>query len=274
MALYSRPRNTRLLVVTLVMVSLLTITVDFRGGESGPLEAAGRASLSIVGAVQEAVASVVRPIAGFFSGIARAGSLQSENRELRGRVGELERQLAQRAALQRENERLTALLRLKPSLGLDGVAARVIGESLDNFEWSITIDKGSLSGVKKNMPVVTGEGLVGRVVQVAPNAAKVELILDPESGVAGRLANSRETGLVVGQRDRDLRMELVDSDVPVAPNEQVVTSGYQGGIFPPNVVIGYVSEVSGGPGSVTKSISVRPAVDFSSLEVVLVVTQA
>jgi rod shape-determining protein MreC len=272
MALYGRARRTRLVVVSLVMASLVTITVDYRGGEAGPLAAAGRAALSVVGALQDGVSRVLDPVASWFSGIVRVGSLKEENERLRQQVRELQQERARLMAIELENRQLRDLLDLRGSLGFRGVTARVVGESVSNFEWSVTIDAGSSDGVRKDMAVLSGEGLVGRVVEVAPNTSVVQLIIDPDSAVAARLVNSGETGLVEGNRNQDLRMELVNPDVEVLPDEQVVTSGYQGGLYPPGILIGYVSHVLSQPGMLTKLVAVRPAVDFSSLSFVLVVT--
>lgn len=273
MALYSRPRNTRLLVVSLVMLSLITITIDYRGGDSGPLELAGKGTLSVVGAMQGAVRKVVHPVSAFFSGLAHIGSLKDENARLQEEVRKLEAERAQTITLQRQNEQFRKLLDLQNALSLKGVSASVIGESIGNFEWSITIDRGSTSGIRRDMAVISGDGLVGHVDEVAPNASKVLLVIDPRSSVAGRLAGSGETGLVVGQTDKnDLRMDLVNPQTEVAPDEEVLTSGYQGGLYPPGIPIGVTSHVFTNPGSLTKTISIRPVVDFSALEFVIVVT--
>jgi rod shape-determining protein MreC len=274
MALYSRPRNTRLLVISLVMASLLTITVDYRGGDSGPLEVAGQGALSVVGAVQAGVSRVMRPVSDFFSGLANVGSLRAENEALKEQVRGLQAEVGQSVSDARVTRELMELLNLKEQLRLKStVAASVIGESVGNLEWYITIDKGSSSGVRVDMAVVSGDGLVGRVVDVAPNASTVQLIIDPGAAVAGRLASSGETGLIVGQRQRDLTMDLVNPAAKVFPNEQVLTAGYQGGLYPPEIPVGFVSHVYTQPGSLTKTIAIRPAVNFSALEFVLVVTE-
>src|SRR5712691_6900867 len=200
MALYSRPRNTRLLVVSLVMASLLTITVDYRGGQRGPLEAAGQGALQVVVALQSGVSKVVGPIGSFLSGIAHIGSLRSENEALKAKVRALETRQANVLSDKRIIQELTHLLKLTTDLQLTGVTGRVVGYGVSNFEWSATIDRGSTDGVQVDDPVVSGEGLVGHVIQVAPHACKVQLIIDPQSAVAGRLASSGETGLVQGQR--------------------------------------------------------------------------
>jgi rod shape-determining protein MreC len=271
-ALYRRARSTRLLVFSLVMLSLVTITVDYKGGREGPFEVAGRGALAIVGSMQQAVSRVLHPIGAFFSGLAHVGSLESENRRLRARIRELERQTHTSISTERELEQALALLNLQKQHQLTGVAARVIGLSVSNFEWTITIDHGSSSGIEPNMPVISGDGLVGHVIQIAPGQSTVMLILDPDSAVAARLSSSGETGLVVGRRDQDLRMELVNPEANVIPNEQVVTSGYQGGLYPPEIPVGIVSHIFRNTGSLSATISVHPSVDFSALEFVSVVT--
>lgn len=256
------------------MASLVTITIDFRGGQSGPLELAGKTALSVIGPMQDAVSKVFHPVASFFGGLARVGSLESENRRLTAEIERLRQATGTTVSTQRELERLQRLLDLEENLGLTGITATVIGASPSNFEWAVTINRGSADGVKTNLPVVAGEGLVGLVTEVALHWSTVQLIIDPRSSVAGRLASSGETGLVTGQRGNPLIMDLVNPDVKVPANEPVVTSGYQGGLYPPEIPIGFVSSVYARPGSLTKSILVRPAVDFSSLEVVEVVLRA
>jgi rod shape-determining protein MreC len=274
MAVIRRARSTRLLVVSLVMASLITITIDFRGGQSGPLELAGRAALTVIGPLQDAVSRVMGPVASFLSGLARIGSLEEENRRLQAEIEQLEQLAGQRVSMERELTRLRRLLDLNDQLGVTGVAASVIGRSPSNFEWSITINVGSAEGVKRGHPVVSGEGLVGRVTQVSLHWSSVELLIDPHASVAARLAGSGETGLLTGQREDPLTMDLVNPDAKVAAGEQVLTSGYDGGLYPPGILIGFVALVYTTPGSLEKSIQVRPAVDFTSLEVVEVVLKA
>lgn len=273
MALYSRPRNTRLLVVSLVMASLLTITVDYRGGEKGPLEAAGQGALQVVVALQSGVSAVIRPIGAFLSGIAHIGSLRSENEALKKKIKALEARASQSISDKRIIQEQAKLLKLREALQIKNWAAgRVVGESFNNFEWSVSVNVGSGAGVEINDPVVSGDGLVGHVIEVAPNACVVQLIIDPDSAVAGRLASSGETGLIVGQRSRPLTMDLVSSNASVVINDQVVTSGYQRGLYPPEIPIGHVSHVFSRPGSLTTTIEISPAVNFSALDRVLVLT--
>lgn len=277
MALSSRTRSARLLVVLLVSASLVTITLDYRQGPRGPLATAGDAALAAVSPLQEAVSKVTKPIGSFFSTLVRLPSIRAENEDLRARVAELEAQVATSADLAARVQQLEALLGLREDLGsLRTVGAQVIANSVSNLEWTITIDKGSSDGVAVDMPVVAPAGLVGHVVRVAPDSAIVRLIIDPDSAVAARLDVSRATGLLEGQGQRDLRMRLVDPATEVQPGERVVTAGYRipgvgGGLYPPGILIGSVSRVIDDEADLEKFVTVRPAVDFSALDVVLVV---
>ncbi|TMK76885.1 MAG: rod shape-determining protein MreC [Actinobacteria bacterium] len=272
MALSRRVRSTRLLVISLVMASLLVITVDYRGGTSGPFEVAGRALQTVVGTLQSGVSRVLQPIGSFFSGLVHIGSLQAQNHRLQQEIQDLREKAQHDTSLRRLIDEFNSLYKLQQTYGLQGVAATVIGQSVNNFQWSVTINRGSGDGIKQDMPVVSGDGLVGHVVSVTSNTSIVLLVLDPDSFVDGRLSSSGVTGGVQGERNKDLQMSLVPPDTKVFPGEQVVTSGYQSGLYPPEIPIGSVSHVYIQDGGLNKLITIRPAVDFSALEIVLVVT--
>ena len=278
MALRSRARSTRVLVVALVSISLVTITVDYREGTDGPLASLGDGALAVVSPVQEAVSKVTHPIGNFFSTLFRLPSIRRDRDVLRERVDTLETQLAEGRADQARLDELEALIGVQESLGIrvETTGAQVIANGVSNFEWTITIDKGSSDGIHENMPVVASAGLVGHVVNVGTSSSVVQLIIDPDSSVAGRLDVSRQTGLLSGEGPADLQMSLVEPTVEVAPDEHVVTAGYRiagvaESLYPPNVLIGTVSRVLDEDSATEKFLTVRPAVDFSSLSLVLVV---
>jgi rod shape-determining protein MreC len=277
-ALRSRARSTRVLVVALVSISLVTITVDYREGTDGPLASLGDGALAVVSPLQEAVSKVTHPIGNFFSTLFRLPSIRHERDVLRERVDALETQLAETRANQARLGETEALLGLQESLGqrIETTGAQVIANGVSNFEWTITIDKGSSDGIHENMPVVASAGLVGHVVNVGTSSSVVQLIIDPDSSVAGRLDVSRQTGLLSGEGPADLQMSLVEPTVEVAPDEHVVTAGYRiagvaESLYPPNVLVGTVSRVLDEDSATEKFLTVRPAVDFSSLSLVLVV---
>ena len=278
MAVRSRARSTRLLVVALVAVSLVTITIDYRDGDDGPLASMGNAALTVISPLQEVVSKVTHPIGNFFSTLFRLPSIRHERDVLRERVDALETQLSETTSDQARLADLEALFGLRESLGpkVQTMAAQVIANGVSNFEWTIEIDKGSSDGMARDMPVIASSGLVGHVVQVGANSSRVQLIIDPDSFVAGRLDVSRQTGLLSGEGNQDLQMSLVESTAEVSPDERVVTAGYRirdvaESLYPPNVLIGTVSRVLEQDAATEKFVTVRPAVDFSSLSLVLVV---
>lgn len=277
MATHGRIRSTRLLVVGLLLASLATITLDARGGESGPLAAVGRVLGGIVGPLQEGVAAVFRPVGSFFSNVFQAGSLAQ-------RVDQLEAQNERLGAAVRESQTLQSLveeyegiLDVAEEVDRDVMGATVIGESPDDFEWTVFIDKGEDDGVMEDMPVVGAAGLVGRVVRVFDTTSEVMLIIDPDSKVSARLSSTRETGLIEGQREELLRFNLVGADAEILPGETVETSGYQldegyTGLFPPGISIGDVASREESEDGVTVRVLVRPSVNFSRLDKVGVLT--
>jgi len=132
---------------------------------------------------------------------------------------------------------------------------------------------GSLQGVEIGMPVVSGgAGLVGRISQVGPRTSEVQLLTDTDSAVAALLQTSRVTGLVVGQPDSTLQMEYIPQEEQIDVGDIVLTSGL-GGVLPKGLVIGQVTEVLQMDYALFQSATVRPAIDFSRLELVLVITE-
>ena len=275
---YRRPRSTRLLVTGLIVTSLVTITVDFRGGQRGPLAAVGRVAAGVVAPLQEGVSAVFRPIGSFFTNIFRAGSIAEENARLEAALDEVAADIQYQQALEAQIRILREQLGLEEELGYDLFGATVTGGSFDqNFERTVQIDKGAADGVFVDMAVVTGRGLVGQVVSVTESTATVRLIIDHRSTVAIRLGTSRELATLQGQGEGELQLSLLDADADVQLNELVVTAvypldGVEQGKLPPDIPVGVVSRVvPDTTGFRGPTVYVRPAVDFSTLEFVSLV---
>ncbi len=282
MVTHPRPRGTRLLVVALVSLSLAIITLDYREGTTGPLAEAGRWTQTAMAPLQEAVSRVTRPVGDFFSGLAHLPSLERENTDLKNQLADLQADAAGRANVEEQLQTLTDLLGLQQQLFPEGVAALVIANGVSNFEWSITISKGSDDGIQVDQPVVAGSAitprLVGRVTQVTPSSATVELLIDQNFAVAGRISPTRATGLVQGRGEQDPEMDGIpqDTNIELTGDQpvQVFTMSYeingQHGRYPPGILIGEVSSVIQSTNALETAVTVRPAVDFSALEYVLV----
>jgi rod shape-determining protein MreC len=270
-----RPRRTRLLVVVLVSISLAVITLDYRQGPEGPLAGLGRTSISLMAPLQHAVTSITRPVGNFFVSVAHLPSLASENDRLKQELAAARTQIQQGTTQQSEVDRLQQLLDIDNSIDFPVVDALVISAGVSNFENVITIDRGSADGIAVDMPVVTGgpvgARLVGHVVGVAANACTVMLINDRNAATAARLAGTRQSGLVEGQGDADMKMTFLNEGVPVEPGAVVETNGYQDGLYPPGITIGEVSRYVPATSTTESFVFVRPAVDFSTLDYVAVV---
>lgn len=275
MVVRPKPRSTRLLVVVLVSISLAVITLDYRQGADGPLAGLGRTSISLMAPLQRAVTNVTRPIGDFFVSIAHLPSLSSDNQQLREELAATQTELTQSTSQQVDVDRLTDLLDLTNSLDFPVVNSLVISNGVSNFENIVTIDRGSADGIAIDMPVVTGGDtgprLVGRVVDVVEYASTVMLITDRGAGTAARLVGTRQSGLIEGQGDADMKMTFLNEGVPVEPGAVVETNGYQNGLYPPGITIGEVSRFVPATSTADSFVTVRPAVDFSTLDYVAVV---
>ena len=199
-------------------------------------------------------------------------NVRHENRKLKSELLALKMANSRYRELLATQERLEELLRFKQTLNLPVIPAQVIG--LDPTGWfkSIIIDKGKGAGLSLDMPVVNAFGVVGRVVSVSPNYAKVLLIIDQNSAINCLVQRSRDRGMLKGLMSEVCKLDYVVKSNDVAVGDILVTSGL-GGVFPKGLSVGQVINVKEMPGELFKDIAVMPAVDFSKLEEVLVVLE-
>lgn len=200
-------------------------------------------------------------------------STATENEELKRRVEQLELQLKNVREQASENDRLKGLLRIKEHAGYDFVAAQVIARDPSVWFNSVTIDSGSSSGIALNMPVVTGSGIVGRVVAVSPWTAQVMLITDEKAAagaVVGLLGESSAVGPIRGLGQNGLvEMRYVSGLEKVEAGDYVLTTG-QDGIYPPGLSIGQVVLVTQGSATLSHEIRIRPGAGLDKLKEVAV----
>ncbi len=273
-------RRARTLFVVLLLVSFIVITLDARSRDDSPVDPLRTAAGAVFGPLETAAATVSRPLA----------SLTDYFGDVRDLRGTNER-------LQDENDRLRSRLRAGEfvrhrALGLDRllqvgrqrderlVPAQVTAMSGgQTFSRTVTIDAGRRDGVRPDMTVLNGDGLVGRVIEATSGSATVLLIVDPDSVVGGRVGTSMELGFISGEGDvgeqARLRMELVDRVANPGHGDTVVTWGSKGGApYVAGVPIGSVRQVITSPRELSKTVIVQPYVDFSALDMVGVVVDA
>jgi rod shape-determining protein MreC len=194
--------------------------------------------------------------------------VNAENETLKRQLAEVQVQLQEQRALADRSRSLERLLELRDRLTLQTTAAEIIAASATPDFRTVTIDKGSLHGLKADMGVMSPAGVVGRVVTPTARASKVQLLIDRNAAAGVLIERSRAQGVALGSGDDRLRLEYVAETGDVVVGDVVVTSGIDN-IYPKGLVIGRVESVD--KNGAYRQIIVRPAVDFSSLEEVLVI---
>lgn len=223
---------------------------------------------TIVSPVQRATSWVSGTVGGFFSEVGSFGSRASENDRLTRRLKATELELRKAQDAVAENERLRELLNLKEKTGYEQVAARVIAR--DGSVWfnTVTISRGSSSGIALNMPVVTSSGIVGRVIAISPWTAQVMLITDEKAAagaIIGKLGESGALGSVRGLGNSGLvEMRYVSGLQKVATGDYIMTTG-QDGIYPPGLNVGEVVEVKQGTATQPHQIYIKPSARLDQL---------
>lgn len=268
-------RESRLLLVLLVAIAFALITVDLRGGERSPLDGARSGAASVLGPVENGVASAVDPVGNAISAVRDSG-------ERHNRISALERENAalkqQLGSTDRNRSRAKELDKLLKTAGAGGYGVKgaqvvAIGAA-QGFSWTVTIDAGREDGMKRDMTVLNGEGLVGRVTTVGPSTSTVLLANDPDFTVGTRLEKSSELGFATGRGDRALNVQLLNGKAKVKKGDRMVTFGSsEDKPFVPGVPVGEVTKVNRHKGDLTRTVSVRPYVGFTKLDVVGIVVE-
>ncbi len=191
--------------------------------------------------------------------------LLEENRKLLNAIAGLQE-------TQQENIRLRKLLQFEEKFKLESVAARVIAKDVSTEFRAVRINRGESSGIERNMAVITNEGIVGRVLRTTRNTADVVTMLDLLSAVDAIVERSRARGIVEGMTDEVCQLKFALRTDDIQPGDLLISSGL-GGIFPKGIPVGTVSRVNRKAFGITQDVEVRPSVDFSKLEEVLVVTK-
>jgi rod shape-determining protein MreC len=226
--------------------------------------------------VQRASTSAVEGVQGAWQNYFALQEIRQENDQLKDEVAQLRIALQRERTLAEQSRGLQDLLDLRRELPLETTAARVIGGTASPEFRTITIDKGTQDGLGPDMAVIVPEGVVGRVVQATTRAAKVQLLIDSDAAAGAQVERSRAQGVVEGTPS-GLRLNYVVGSADIAVGDRVVTSGIEGifpaaidGKYPRGFLIGHIESFRRGAGQYV-DVVVRPAVDFSALEAVLVV---
>ncbi|MBW3611240.1 MAG: rod shape-determining protein MreC [Actinobacteria bacterium] len=271
MALSRRGGRSRLTLVFLILTSITVITLDFRGEGAGLISSLRDGAADTLAPVRSAAASVLDPVGDALAGVTGYGDLEEENAALRARVAELEGSGLRGEAAQEELAEARRLLELDVAGDTPRVNARVVSTPVSNFEQTVELDQGGDDGVAVGMPVVSGAGLVGRVVGVSGSRSTVRLVTDPASAVGVRLTRSSEVAVASGEGPGvALSLDFVDAEADVDILELVVTDGLDGSAFPPDIPVGRVTMAEAAPGELQRRVEVLPVADLAQLRLVSV----
>jgi rod shape-determining protein MreC len=265
------PKTTRnrIIVICIILVCVTMVTLYVREGDTGPLHKVQNFFLDLISPLSNGFSKIFRPIKEGFVNLFHLPSLSKQKKELENEVASLRRQTQEMSEKDAEVTELKRLLKWTEDNTEQPVGADIIGQSPDNWQRLMIIDKGSSQGLKKYMSVITDEGLVGRLISVGSHSSVVQLITDSRSAIGARDVRSRETGILEGNNADDLRFTPMNEEADVQKGDIIESSG-MGGTVPSGKIIGKVTEVKKRAKGLTRLMQVTPFVSFSKLDKVVV----
>jgi rod shape-determining protein MreC len=271
---YGGEGRSRLLLIILIVTSLFLITLDLRGVKI--LDGLRSGTQNVLSPFQKAGSTVVSPFRDFFGDVTHLGRTRDEIEKLKADNARLRNQLLQRKSADAELEQLKSVLDLAGRAGYKVLAARVISQGAStSFIQTITIDAGTTSGVRQNMTVVSGEGLVGVVKESYLNSALIMLATDPDFKVGVRVAGTQQIGILSGRGSKRAELQLLDNQKIVKVGDVLLARGSTNNRpFVPGIPVGIISAVDSTAGSIAQTATVMLYPNFSALGVVSVVLSA
>lgn len=256
--------------LTLCVLLLGLLTVQARSPDRRQIGPIGSVVLTVLAPIQTGMARAARAASDTWQRYLEIGRLRVENARLRRQVEDLSRQvslLREEALASRRLEQLLGIRQVAPGRT---IAARVLARDPARWFSTLLIDRGSRDGIRRNDPVISADGVVGRVVEVTPTASRVLLISDSRSAVGVILQRSRDAGVVEGKGGATLQLNYLSRETPVRVGDVVVTSGL-GGVFPRGLVMGRVARIIREEGALMQEAVLDPAAPLDRLEELLVI---
>ncbi|MEY3803215.1 MAG: hypothetical protein RL126_359 [Actinomycetota bacterium] len=271
---YGGEGRARLLLIILIVTSLFLITLDLRGVRI--LDGVRNGTQNVLAPFQKAGSTVVTPFRNFFSDVTHLGRTRNQIEKLKADNARLRNKLLERKSADAQLTQLKSVLDLAGKAGYKVLATRVISQGAStSFSQTITIDAGTSSGVRPNMTVISGEGLVGVVKESFLNSALVMLATDPDFKVGVRIAGTQQIGILSGRGSKRAELQLLDNQKIVKVGDVLLARGSTNNRpFVPGIPIGVISAVDSSAGSIAQSATVMLYPNFSALGVVSVVLSA
>ncbi len=261
----------RFYIILFLFILIPIIAIDTSTRAPREYRLYDRVIVGITSPVQTAISWALEISVSFVNNYIFLFSTRSQNLELIGENRKLLNMIINLRETQEENKRLRKLLNFKESFSLETVNARVIAKDVSTEFRVIRINRGEDNGIKKDMPVVNSEGVIGRVLRTTGKTADIVTLLDLLSAVDSIVKRSRVRGIVEGMTDEVCHLKFALRTDDIQNGDLLISSGL-GGVFPKGLPVGRVTDIVRQPYGITQSVEVRPSVDFSKLEEVLVIT--
>jgi rod shape-determining protein MreC len=250
---------------------VVLFTLSCREGDTGALHSVRGVVQTVTSPVRYVGAALTTPFEGLGNVFSNLTADQQTLSDLKAENEQLQAENAQLSESEQTATRLQGLLQLKSTYNLQSTAARIISGSSDSWTSSVTIDKGSSSGLAVGMPVTDSSGVIGQISECGLTTATVRLITDENSGVSAMVQSSRAQGQLVGSADGTLKLTLIKTDQQVNVGDLIVTSGL-GGVYPKGLPLGKVTNVEKSTGAMYYDVTVSAFTSTESFEEVLVIT--
>jgi rod shape-determining protein MreC len=274
-------RRRRAVLVLLIVVSLVLLSSQFSEDEGGPLHAIQRGVATVFGPLEEGASRALKPVQDLVNWFDETFDARGENDSLKAELADLRARVAESEAAVGENTELKGLLGLDgkaPVVEYEPVTARVIGRSPSVWYSTVIVDKGSSAGVEVNDPVITGDGLAGRISDTTRGTAEVTLITDHRSAVSAKVLPEGPEGVVEPEAGdpTDLLLDFISNDEQIQTGQILVTAGWSNGVissaFPAGIEIGRVTEASVDQDATYQRVVVQPFADLRGMDWVQVLT--
>ena len=272
-------RRRRATLAVLVALSIFLLTGYFNEGDGGFFHGLQRTGQAVLSPIESGASRAFKPVRDLVGGTGDIFTAKSQNKQLRAELATTRTQLAQAQTALHDNAQLSKMLKIDATPGVQGiprVTARVIWKSPTAWYSTVEIDKGSGDGVRVDQPVITGDGLVGKVTAVTGGSATVTLITDASSSVSAEVVPNGASGNVqpnVGDPN-DMRLEFIQKGKNVTTGQTIVTSGFRSGalqsLYPKGIPIGRVTKVSTDELELYRTVHIQPFADFQRMDYVQV----
>ena len=271
--MYNHKKNGILgIIITIIILIMLVVITNIENDKLFNFE---NIISKIILPIQNGITYVQNKISGNDAFFADMAQLKQENQELKNQNSELEQKLREMEVIKAEIETLKQYASLTEKYeSFNTMPAYIINKDITNYSKTIVINVGKDNGIKENMTVIADQGLVGNVISVTSNTAKVQTIIDSASSTSAISSSTRDTMVCKGTIDgtSTLRATHISTESNITEGDSVETSG-MGGIYPRGLHIGKIIKIIEGKNKIDKTVEVQSAVDFDKLETVLVITE-